>query len=49
MPPSNGLRLRVSASCGLAAGWRMRQPSLNALNIIYCAMNVVEIYRWLLQ
>ena len=40
--------LTGSASSWLAAGWRMREPSLIALNMVYCAINVVGIYRWLL-
>ena len=39
--------LTISAFCWLGAGWRMREPSLIALNFVYCAINAVGIYRWL--
>ena len=50
--PSSGwgfILFTGSSSCWIVAAWRMREPSLIALNVVYCAINAVGIYRWLLQ
>ena len=39
--------LTISSLSWLGAGWRMREPSLILLNVVYCAINAFGIYRWL--
>ncbi len=38
----------ISSTCWIAAGWRMREPSLVLLHSAFNVVNCIGIYRWLL-